>query len=54
MRMWCESESKALEMSTAVAIVSLGGLALVENRDHPSRNWEQGRGGGVPRFEAML
>ena len=28
-------------------------LALVEARDHPSRNEEQGRGGGVPRFEAV-
>ena len=23
-------------------------------RDHPSRNWEQGRGGGVSRFQAVL
>ena len=28
------------------------GLTLVETRDHPSRNGEQSRGGGVPRLEA--
>ena len=29
-------------------------LTLVETRDLPSRNGEQGQGGGVPRFEAVL
>ena len=33
---------------------SARGFALIEARDHPSRDWEQGRGGGMPRFEAML
>ena len=33
---------------------SASGLTLVENWDHPSRNGEQGRGGGVPRVEAVL
>ena len=33
---------------------SAGGLALVEARDHPSKNGEQAQGGGVPRFEAVL
>ena len=33
---------------------SATGFALVEKRDHPSRNWEQGRGAGVPLFEAVL
>ena len=29
-------------------------LSLVEARDHPSRDGELGRGGGMPRFEAVL
>ena len=33
---------------------SARGLALVEARDHTSRDREQGRGGGMPRFEAVL
>ena len=33
---------------------SARGLSLVEAKDHHSNNWEQGRGGGVPRFEAVL
>ena len=33
---------------------SARGLALIEARDHPSRDGEQGRGGGMPLFEAML
>ena len=33
---------------------SARGLALVEARDHRSRDGKQCRGGGVPRFEAML
>ena len=33
---------------------SARGLALIEARDHPSRDGEQGRGGGMPRFEATL
>ena len=33
---------------------SVRGLTLVKARDHPSRDGEQGRGGGVSRFEAML
>ena len=33
---------------------SARGLPLVEARDHPSRDREQGRGGGMPLFEAVL
>ena len=33
---------------------SARGLTLVEARDHPSRNREQGRSGGLPLFEAVL
>ena len=33
---------------------SARGLTLVNARDHPSRDREQGRGVGVPRFEAVL
>ena len=33
---------------------SARGLALVEARHHPSRDGEQGRGGGMPQFEAVL
>ena len=33
---------------------SAWGLALIEARDHPSRDGEQGRCGGMPWFEAML
>ena len=33
---------------------SARGLVLIEARDHPSRNEEQSRGGGMPRFEAVL
>ena len=33
---------------------SARGLSLVEARDHPKRNGEQGGGGGVPRFEAVV
>ena len=33
---------------------SARGLAFVKARDHTSRDREQGRGGGVPRFEAVL
>ena len=34
---------------------SAWGLALIEARDHhPSRDGEQGRGGGVPLFETVL
>ena len=29
-------------------------LVLIEARDHPSRDGEQGRGGGMPQFEALL
>ena len=29
-------------------------LTFIEARDHISRNWEQGQGGGVPRFKAVL
>ena len=50
-------DSNAFEMSTAMAMVLLAsarGLALVEVRDHPSRDGEQGRGSGMPRFEAVL
>ena len=32
----------------------LGGLALIEARDHPSRDGEQCRGGGMPWFEAVM
>ena len=33
---------------------SARGLTLVEARDHPNRNGEHGRGGGVPRFDGVL
>ena len=33
---------------------SARGLTLFKARDHPSRNREPGRGGRVPRFEAVL
>ena len=33
---------------------SAKGVTLVEARNHPSRNTEQGRGGGVPLFDAVL
>ena len=33
---------------------SVRGLALIEARDHTSRDGEQCRGDGVPRFEAVL
>ena len=33
---------------------SARGLALVETRDHPSRNGEQGQGGRLPWFEAVI
>ena len=33
---------------------SARGLALIEARDHPSRDGEQGRDGRMPRFEAVL
>ena len=33
---------------------SAGGLTLVEARNRPSRNGEQGRSGIVPQFEAVL
>ena len=33
---------------------SARGLALIEVRDHRSRDGEQGRGSGMPRFKAVL
>ena len=33
---------------------SARGLTMVKARNHPSRNGEQGRGSGVPRFEEVL
>ena len=33
---------------------SARGFVLVEARDHPSRDGEQGRVGGMPRLEAVL
>ena len=33
---------------------SARGLALIEARNHPCRDWEQGRGSGMPQFVAML
>ena len=33
---------------------SARGLVLIEARDHHSRDGEQGRGGGMPRFEAVM
>ena len=33
---------------------SAWGLALIEAKDYPIRDGEQGRGGGMPRFEAVL
>ena len=41
-------------MSTAVAVVLLGGFSWLKPGTTYSRNREQSRGGQVPRFEAML
>ena len=45
--------SNAFEMSTDMAIVLLGAFSGLA-RNHSSRNGEQGRGGGVSWFKAML
>ena len=49
-----EAVSNAYEMSTAMAMVLLRGLRLLKPETNPSRDGEQGRGGGMPRFEAVL
>ena len=53
MRRRCENASNAFEMSTAMAIVLLGGLRWLK-LEKPLQKFGAGRGGGLPLFEAVL